>query len=75
MNWITTIELGNYLIAHPDVEYECRMRIGCGIASTHWWYFDSKHQCFQHSRDIKYDRVEPREFIHSYKNCFWRIEL
>lgn len=28
MNWITTIELGKFLIAHPNNEYECRMKLG-----------------------------------------------
>lgn len=31
MNWITTIELGKFLIAHPNNEYECRMKLGGGI--------------------------------------------
>lgn len=74
MNWITSIELGKFLIAHPDVEYECRMRIGGGIVSTHWWYFDSQHCCFQHSRDISYSSVSQREFLLYYKDCMWRIE-
>ena len=74
MNWITSIELGKFLIAHPDVEYECRMRIGAGIGSTHWWYYDSKHHCFQHSRDIDYSSVSQREFLLYYEDCMWRIE-
>lgn len=74
MEWISSIELGKYLIAHPDVEYECRLKIGGGIASTHWWYFDSEQCCFQHSRDIQYSRVSLYEFILDYENCMWRIE-
>ena len=74
MNWITTIELGKFLIAHPNNEYECRMKLGGGIGSTHWWYFDSDRQCFQHSRDIDYSMVSPQEFLTNYKDCLWRIE-
>ncbi len=74
MDWITTTELGKFLIAHPDVEYECRLRLAGGLASTHWWYFDSHQQCFQHSLDIAYSRVSPRDFLLQYKDYMWRIE-
>lgn len=74
MNWITTTELERFLIAHPNIEYECRMYISSGIVSTHWWYFDSERQCFRHSHDIKYSNVSRHELLSYYKDCLWKIE-
>lgn len=74
MTWITSIDLAKFLMTHPNVEYECRMRLGCGISSTHWWYFDLEHSCFQHSRDIQYSRVSLHEFLFYYKDSMWRVE-
>ena len=74
MEWITSIELGRFLMAHPDEEFECRLRIGYGLVSTHWWYFDSEHRHFLHSRETDDSIVTQREFLEYFGNCFWRIE-
>ena len=35
--WISTIELLNYLKEHPNKEKECRLYLGYGLGSTHYW--------------------------------------
>ena len=36
--WISTVELLNYLKEHPNKEKECRLNLGYGLGSTHYWY-------------------------------------
>lgn len=34
--WISTIELLNYLKEHPNKEKECSLNLGYGLGSTHY---------------------------------------
>lgn len=43
--WISTIELLNYLKEHPNKEKECRLNLGYGLGSTHYWYWDPGQTC------------------------------
>lgn len=43
--WISTIELLNYLKEHPDKEKECRLNLGYGLGSTHYWYWAPRQTC------------------------------
>lgn len=53
--WISTIELLNYLKEHPNKEKECRLSLGYGLGSTHYWYWDPKINMFMHSRDWDFE--------------------
>ena len=53
--WISTIELLNYLKEHPNKEKECRLSLGYGLGSTHYWYWDPKTNMFMHSRDWDFE--------------------
>ena len=48
--WISTPELLAYLKWHRDDEVECRLYLGNGIGSTHYWYWDSQSRLYAHSR-------------------------
>lgn len=51
--WISTIELLNYLKEHPNKEKECRLSLGYGLGSTHYWA--PKTNMFMHSRDWDFE--------------------
>ena len=55
--WISTIELLNYLKEHPNKEKECRLNLGYGLGSTHYWYWAPKTNMFMHSCDWDFSLI------------------
>lgn len=72
--WISTIELLNYLKEHPDKEKECRLSLGYGLGSTHYWYWDPKTNMFMHSRDWDFEPYTASEVVKWYGEGKWKIE-
>ena len=72
--WISTIELLNYLKEHPDMEKECRLYLGNGLGSTHYWFWDSKTNMFMHSRDWDFEPYTASEVVKWYGEGKWMIE-
>ena len=73
--WISTVELLSYLKAHPDKEKECRLYLGNGLGSTHYWFWDSKTNQFMHSRDWDFEPYTESGVLKWYGEGKWMIEL
>lgn len=72
--WISTVELLNYLKEHPNKEKECRLNLGYGLGSTHYWFWDSKTNMFMHSRDWDFEPYTASEVVKWYGEGKWKIE-
>lgn len=40
---------------HPNKEKECRLSLGYGLGSTHYWYWAPNTNMFMHSRDWDFE--------------------
>lgn len=72
--WISTIELLNYLKEHPNKEKECRLSLGYGLGSTHYWYWDPETNMFMHSRDWDFEPYTASQVFKWYGEGKWKIE-
>lgn len=72
--WMTTMGLLGWLKANPDREVECRLWLGRGVGSTHYWYWDSKCREYMHTRDWHFQTMKIEWIMEDYGNCRWRIE-
>ena len=72
--WISTIELLNYLKEHPNKEKECRLSLGYGLGSTHYWYWDPETNMFMHSRDWDFEPYTASQVVKWYGEGKWKIE-
>lgn len=73
--WISTPELLAYLKGHRDDEVECRLYLGNGIGSTHYWYWDSQSRLFMHTRDWPFSPFTEQEVMEYYGGCRWVIDM
>ena len=64
--WISTIELLNYLKEHPNKEQECRLSLGYSLGSTHYWYWDPETNMFMHSRDWDFEPYTASQVVKWY---------
>ena len=72
--WISTFKLLHYLYDHPNKEKECRLSLGYGLGSTHYWYWAPETKKFMHSRDWNFEPFTISEALKTFGDALWRIE-
>ena len=55
-------------------EKECRLSLGYGLGSTHYWYWDLKTNMFMHSRDWDFEPYTASQVVKWYGEGKWKIE-
>ncbi|EKC44035.1 glutathione peroxidase 6, partial [human gut metagenome] len=53
---------------------ECRLSLGYGLGSTHYWYWDPKTNMFMHSRDWDFEPYTASQVVKWYGEGKWKIE-
>ena len=59
---------------HPNKEKECRLSLGYGLGSTHYWYWDPETNMFMHSRDWDFEPYTASQVVKWYGEGKWKIE-